>query len=164
MKKVRDNIDRILEYVLVSLMGISVLNVLWQVITRFLMKNPSSYTEEIARYLLIWIGLLGAAYGIGKKIHLAIDVLKQRLPDKKRLRIDILINSFVLLFSVMVMIIGGLYLVKLTFELHQISAALQLKLGYVYLALPLSGALMSFYSLLNIAGLVKNGKEARWVS
>jgi len=160
MKKVRDNIDKILEFVLVCLMGISVLNVLWQVATRFILKNPSSYTEEIARFLLIWIGLLGAAYGIGKKIHLAIDVLKQRLPDKQRLRIDILINSFVILFAVMVMIIGGIYLVNLTFELHQISAALQLKLGYVYLAVPLSGMLMSFYSLLNIVGLVKNGKEA----
>lgn len=160
MKKVRDNIDIILEFVLVCLMGISVLNVLWQVATRFILKNPSSYTEEIARFLLIWIGLLGAAYGIGKKIHLAIDVLKQRLPGKQRLRIDILINSFVILFAVMVMIIGGIYLVNLTFELHQISAALQLKLGYVYLAVPLSGMLMSFYSLLNIAGLVKNGKEA----
>lgn len=159
MKKVRDNIDRILEYVLVSLMGISVLNVLWQVITRFLMKNPSSYTEEIARFLLIWIGLLGAAYGIGKNIHLAIDVLKQKLPEAKRRIMDILINSFVFLFALTVMIIGGIYLVLLTFDLHQISAALQLELGYVYLAVPLSGILMAFYSLLNIVALLKNGKE-----
>ncbi len=159
MKHFKQTIDTVLEYVLVLLMGISVLNVLWQVITRFLLKNPSSYTEEIARFLLIWIGLLGAAYGIGKKIHLAIDVLKQKLPERKRLRIEILINGFILLFAVLVMIIGGIYLVNLTFDLHQISAALQLKLGYVYLAVPLSGVIMVLYSLLNIAGLVKNGKE-----
>ncbi len=159
MKHFKQTIDTVLEYVLVLFMGISVLNVLWQVITRFLLKNPSSYTEEIARFLLIWIGLLGAAYGIGKKIHLAIDVLKQKLPERKRLRIEILINGFILLFAVLVMIIGGIYLVNLTFDLHQISAALQLKLGYVYLAVPLSGVIMVLYSLLNIAGLVKNGKE-----
>jgi len=160
MKQFRHTIDTFLEYILVFLMGISVLNVLWQVITRFLLNNPSSYTEEIARFLLIWIGLLGAAYGIGKKIHLAIDVLKQRLSEHYRIRIDILINSFVILFSILVMIVGGLTLVILTFELHQISAALQLKLGYVYLAVPLSGIIMALYSLLNIAGLIKNVKEA----
>jgi TRAP-type C4-dicarboxylate transport system permease small subunit len=159
MKHFKQTIDTVLEYALVLLMGISVLNVLWQVITRFLLKNPSSYTEEIARFLLIWIGLLGAAYGIGKKIHLAIDVLKQKLPERKRRRIEILINGFILLFAVLVMIIGGIYLVNLTFDLHQISAALQLKLGYVYLAVPLSGVIMVLYSLLNIAGLMKNGKE-----
>jgi len=140
-------------------MGFSVLNVLWQVITRFLLNHPSSYTEEIARFLLIWIGLLGAAYGIGKNIHLAIDVLKQKLPEAKRRIMDILINSFVFLFALTVMIIGGIYLVLLTFDLHQISAALQLELGYVYLAVPLSGILMAFYSLLNIVALLKNGKE-----
>ena len=86
-------------------------------------------------------------------------VLKQKLPERKRRRIEILINGFILLFAVLVMIIGGIYLVNLTFDLHQISAALQLKLGYVYLAVPLSGVIMVLYSLLNIAGLMKNGKE-----
>jgi len=159
LKKIRYILDTFFEYVLVFLMGFSVLNVLWQVITRFLLNHPSSYTEEIARFLLIWIGLLGAAYGIGKNIHLAIDVLKQKLPEAKRRIMDILINSFVFLFALTVMIIGGIYLVLLTFDLHQISAALQLELGYVYLAVPLSGILMAFYSLLNIVALLKNGKE-----
>lgn len=158
MQKIRHLIDKILEYVLIILMGLSVLNVLWQVITRFVLQNPSSYTEEIARFLLIWIGLLGAAYGIGKKIHLAIDILKQRVNDVNRRRLDMVINAMILIFALSVMVIGGSHLVNLTFDLEQISAALQIKLGFVYLAVPLSGALMSFYSIENMIQTIKEGR------
>jgi len=160
MNSIRHVIDTLIEYVLIFLMGLSVLNVLWQVITRFLLNNPSSYTEEIARFLLIWIGLIGAAYGIGRKIHLAIDVLRQKLPEDKKRVVNFFIHGVVFIFALIVMIIGGIYLVILTFELHQISAALQLKLGYIYLAVPISGTLMAFYSLVNLISLVRNGKEA----
>ncbi|HRD18591.1 MAG TPA: TRAP transporter small permease subunit, partial [Candidatus Marinimicrobia bacterium] len=74
MLKIRKILDNILKWVVVVLMAISVFNVLWQVFTRFILRNPSSYTEELARYLLIWVGLLGAAYAAGNKMHLAIDL------------------------------------------------------------------------------------------
>lgn len=158
MEKIRNTVDKILETILILLMGLSVLNVLWQVATRFILQNPSSYTEEIARFLLIWIGLLGAAYGMGKKIHLAIDILKQKVNEKIRRRLDIVINAFILLFALAVMVIGGSHLVNLTFQLEQISAALQIKLGYVYLAVPLSGLLMCFYSIENMILTIKEGR------
>ncbi|HRS91659.1 MAG TPA: TRAP transporter small permease subunit, partial [Candidatus Marinimicrobia bacterium] len=74
MLKIRKILDNILKWVVVVLMAISVFNVLWQVFTRFILHHPSSYTEELARYLLIWVGLLGAAYAAGNKMHLAIDL------------------------------------------------------------------------------------------
>lgn len=162
MGKARSIVDMILEKVLIILMALSVLNVLWQVITRFILQNPSSYTEEIARFLLIWIGLLGAAYGIGKKIHLAIDILRQRVSPANRMRLDIAINTIILLFALGVMVVGGILLVNLTLGLEQISAALQIKLGYVYLAVPLSGILMSFYSVDNIILNVKKSGKKEW--
>ena len=160
MVNIRKIIDKILEYILIFLMGASVINVLWQVITRFILQNPSSFTEEIARFLLIWIGLLGAAYGIGKKIHLAIDLLRQKVSDTRQKKLDIIINGLIFIFALTVMVIGGIYLVNLTFQLQQISAALQIKLGFVYLAVPLRGCLMGFYSITNVIGLIKSGRTA----
>jgi TRAP-type C4-dicarboxylate transport system permease small subunit len=160
MVNIRKIVDKILEYLLIFLMGASVINVLWQVFTRFIMQNPSSFTEEIARFLLIWIGLLGAAYGIGKKIHLAIDLLKQKVSDSWKIKLDIIINSLIFIFAMAVMVGGGIHLVNLTFQLQQISAALQIKLGFVYLAVPLSGCLMGFYSITNVIGLIKTGRTA----
>ena len=66
MKTLRAGIDRLLGSAICVLMAAMVLNVLWQVFTRFVLRNPSSFTEEAARYMMIWVGLLGSAYAAGK--------------------------------------------------------------------------------------------------
>lgn len=145
-KKAKDTVDRILESLLVVLMSASVFNVSWQVFTRFALRHPSYWTEEVARYLLIWIGLLGASYAAGKKMHLPIDVLLLRLKGRARKLAELSIQVFIFIFALMVMVLGGFRLVAVTLMLSQVSAALKIKLGYVYLALPLSGFLIMFYS------------------
>ena len=140
-------VDRALGWVLVVLMGIAVSNVLWQVFTRFVLANPSSFTDELARYLLIWIGLLGASYAAGMQMHLAIDLLPTRLTGRPRFYLGVLIEACIFLFALSVLVIGGIYLVALTLSLGQTSAALHVPLGYVYLALPMSGFLMMFYAV-----------------
>ena len=78
MKKIRKSIEKIIEWVLISLLGIMVINVLWQVFSRFFTSNPSSFTDELARYLMIWLGILGAAYVAGKNEHVAIDFFAKK--------------------------------------------------------------------------------------
>jgi len=146
VERVKKGIDKFLELALIILMGANVLNVLWQVFTRFVLKNPSSFTEELARYLLIWVGLLGASYAAGKKMHLAIDVILETIKARKKIWMEIIIQVCVFLFSFFVMVAGGLRLVVITLTLNQISAALRIKLGYVYLAIPLSGLLIMIYA------------------
>ena len=146
LKEIRIKVDFLLKWVLVIIMAAMTLNVLWQVFTRFILQDPSSFTEELARYMLIWIGILGASYVAGQKMHLAIDLLSAKLKDINKLILDIIIQAFIFLFSLFVMVIGGLRLVEITLTSNQISAALQIPLGYVYTVLPLSGILMMFYS------------------
>ena len=69
----RKIIDKGLELSLIFLMAFLVVDVLWQVLSRYILVSPSSVTDELAGYLLIWVGLLGAAYVSGKNEHLAID-------------------------------------------------------------------------------------------
>jgi len=146
LAKIRSAVDWFLEWLVIATMSVMVLNVLWQVFTRFILRQPSSFTEELARYLLIWLGLLGASYVTGKKLHLAIDLLPSRLKGKDRLVLNFFIHSLIFLFALFVMVIGGWRLVNLSFALQQVSAALQIRIGYVYLAVPLSGLFMMFYS------------------
>lgn len=153
MLKIRKILDSILKWVVVVLMAISVLNVLWQVFTRFILHHPSSYTEELARYLLIWVGLLGAAYAAGNKMHLAIDLFSAKMKRNNALRLQIFIQICVLFFAISVMVIGGLRLVTITLTLNQLSAALKVKLGYVYMVLHISGILIAIYSIVEIIGL-----------
>jgi TRAP-type C4-dicarboxylate transport system permease small subunit len=151
MTRIRAVVDLVLEWTLAVLMGAMVLNVLWQVATRFLLANPSSYTEEVARYLLIWVGLLGAAYAAGKRIHLAIDLLPSCLHGARKGALALFIELVIFTFALVVLVIGGAGLVRLTLSLGQSSAALQIPLGYVYLALPISGLLMMFFAALHAA-------------
>jgi len=145
-EKTRKKIDLLLEGILVFLMAANVINVLWQVFTRFILKNPSSFTEELARYLLIWVGLLGAAYASGRKMHLAIDIILENLKARAKKIAEFVIQVIVFLFALLAMVIGGIRLVIITLSLNQISAALRIKLGYVYLVIPLSGLLIMFYA------------------
>lgn len=159
LERMRQAVDKILEWVLITIVAVMTFNVLWQVFTRFIMKSPSSFTEELARYLLVWLGLLGGAYAVGKKMHLSIDLLPAKLKGRSRLILELVIQGCILLFATSVILIGGADLVGLTLTLDQLSAALRIKLGYVYLALPLSGALMIFYSITFILETLRAFKE-----
>lgn len=130
-----------------AIMALMTVNVLWQIFTRFILGDPSSYTEEIARFLLIWVGLLGASYTAGAKKHLAIDILGTRLREGAREYLGIFIDLSLLAFALLVMVIGGARLVYLTLSLRQSSAALQIPLGIVYLVIPVSGFLIILYAL-----------------
>ncbi len=150
MDKLTAIITRILGVILVVLMSVIVLDVSWQVFTRFILRNPSSITEELAGFLLIWIGLLGASYALYSRAHLGIDVLTARLVGVQKYLVDLLINTVVLLFAFFVLVIGGLRLVNLTFTLNQISPSMGIPMGYVYLVLPITGILMMFFSFRSI--------------
>jgi TRAP-type C4-dicarboxylate transport system permease small subunit len=152
MTNTTSTVNRALGWVLVVLMGISVVNVLWQVFTRFVLADPSSFTDELARFLLIWIGLLGAGYAAGSKMHLAIDLLPSKLEGRPRFYLGVLVESAVFLFAVSVLVIGGFSLMALTLTLGQTSTALRIPIGYVYLALPLSGLLIMYYAVVAVAG------------
>ena len=159
MKSLKLKIDFVLKWVLVFIMAAMTINVLWQVFSRFILQDPSSITEELARYMLIWIGILGAAYVAGQKMHLAIDLLSTKLSGSKKSYLEIFIQLSVFVFSFSVMVIGGIRLVQITLSLNQISAALQIPLGYVYSVLPISGLLMMFYSAVFIIDEFKKIKS-----
>ena len=148
-------IDKVLEKILVVLMALIVLVVTWQVITRFLMSSPSSYTEELARFLLIWIGLLGGSYALRTHAHLGIDILSNKLEGRQKAALTVLIYSLVILFAALIMVIGGIKLVALTFSLDQISASLGIRMGYIYSVIPLRGVVMIAYSLDEMLDAIK---------
>jgi TRAP-type C4-dicarboxylate transport system permease small subunit len=143
-------LDRVLAVFLMILMAAIVVDVTWQVLSRFLVGVPSSVTEEIARFLLVWIGLLGAAYAFRTHSHLGLDILTAKLPIQKRIIAEIIAQLMCFGFSASVLIYGGMNLVKLQLMLGQTSAALQIKMGYVYIVLPLAGVLICIYAIDNM--------------
>lgn len=155
----RARVDKVLEFFLVVLMSTLVLDVVWQVASRYLFGNPSSFTDELATFLLIWVGLAGAAYVKGKNEHLAIDILHTKLSPINVVRMMMFINSLVVVFSLTIMVVGGSWLVYTRFVLGQLSASMQVPVGYVYMIVPISGLLMCYYAIDDISHLVKQHKS-----
>jgi TRAP-type C4-dicarboxylate transport system permease small subunit len=146
-KSIKKALDRFLETIVTVSMAVLVLDVTWQVITRFILKNPSSWTEELATYLMIWVGLLGAAVALNYRDHLGIDYFVGKLTEVKRLWTEVIVNVCVIFFSIFVMFFGGVKLVSFTFYYGQLSPAMKLPMGYVYLAVPVAGIFLAIYSI-----------------
>ncbi|TMM55784.1 TRAP transporter small permease [Maribacter algarum] len=146
----RKTVDKILANFLVIIMAIMVINVLWQVASRFILGSPSSFTDELARYLMIWIGILGAAYVAGRNMHVAIDVIPRRLSKPAQRRLKLIVRVLIILFCFLAMVIGGSRLVYITYVLGQNSPALQVPLAVVYMVIPLSGLLIIYYKISDI--------------
>lgn len=150
MEELKRIVDRWLGRALILLMGLAVLNVLWQVLSRFVLGDPSSFTQELARFLLIWVGILGAGYGVGQGDHLALELIPEQFTGRSRDWLQIMIQSFILAFGVGVLIVGGIRLVYVQLSLGQTSASLDIPVGYVYVVLPLTGTVIVFYTLTHI--------------
>ncbi len=156
---IRNKIEKGLEWTLVFIMTILVVDVTWQVISRYIMSSPSSFTDELAGFLLIWVGLLGAAYVAGKREHLAIDILLQKSSPSRRYKLEMTISILIVIFSIAVLVVGGIWLSYTRFYLGVRSAALGLPLGFVYMVLPISGILIAYFDIDHIFQLVRLNRK-----
>ncbi len=151
MDSIFKKINRFIEVFLVIIFALLVLDVLWQVFSRYLLNTSFSFTEEFARFSLIWLSILGAAYLNARKEHLSMDFLYQKFSSKTQKKVAVLIEVLIFLFALIVMVIGGFNLVYTTLHLEQLSGTLRIPLGYVYAILPFSGLLIMFFSIYHIS-------------
>lgn len=135
----------------VLVFSILVICVVWQVFSRFVLGTPSTTTDEIARILFMWIAFMGAAYTLGQKRHLAIDVISLWLEGKRLRNVRILVLIIIAAFVTVVMVYGGWQLMTKTLATGQMTPALRVPMGYVYGAIPFSGLMMLFYCVALIA-------------
>ncbi len=150
-------LDKTVRFSAGLIMGLLVVDVVWQVLSRYVFKAPSPWTEELAEFLMIWLGFLGACVALQAKAHPKIDYVTNKLSRENQLIVRIFSYSVVLLFSISVLLYGGYQLVYNTFITNQTSPALMIKMGYVYLAIPVTGVIMVIYSISDIIVLIKNG-------
>jgi len=157
----RKIINFILSRLVILVMTVLVTDVLLQVVAGIFISgsNPFSFTDELAEFLLIWVGLLGAAYVTGQKQHLAIELINKRLSERNLIRLKLFINLLIIIFASLVLLVGGTRFVIINIRLEQLSAAMQLPMWYVYLVLPLSGLFIILYAMDDIVNLLKVKKS-----
>ena len=151
-----NKVNRILEWFLILIFALLVLDVLFQVFSRYIIGTSFTWTEEFARFSLIWMTVLGAAYLNAKREHLSMDFVYEKLSPSNKRKASILIELFIFLFALVVMVVGGGNLVYTTLHLEQLSGTLRIPLGYVYAIMPFSGLLIMIFSIYHITRIFTN--------
>ncbi|MGB9781995.1 MAG: TRAP transporter small permease [Moorellaceae bacterium] len=128
------------------LMLLMVVVIFVQVIARYVLHNSLSWSEEIGRYLFIWITFLGAVIGVKERLHVGVDVVVNSLPAGVR-KILVLVGNLLMIAFVGYMLQGSFKLIEL--GKHQASPATSIPMLYPYLILPLGSILMLVYLLVN---------------
>jgi TRAP-type C4-dicarboxylate transport system permease small subunit len=147
LKRLERVLTKALELFVVLAMALLVLDVVWGVFTRYALGEQAKWTEELARFLLIWVSLLGGALAFGRKAHLGIDVFVQSLHPDARRSMQWFSQLVVLFFALAVFGVGGSNLVSGALAADQETPALGWKMGYVYLVVPISGFFMALYAV-----------------
>lgn len=152
MRAIRRGLDQILGGVNVFLFGFMVVVGSYQILVRYLFNKPSTVSEELLTYSFTWMALLAAAYVFGKREHMRMGFLADRLSPGKRQALDIVIEGIIFLFASIVLVYGGLQITMLT--MTQKTASLGIPMGYVYMVVPICGTLILVYSVLNLLELM----------
>jgi TRAP-type transport system small permease protein len=117
-----------------------------QVVYRYVLADSLSWSEELARYMFIWSVAMGSALALKTRSHIGVELVVERLPKSLAYPAKI-IASFVNLMFFALLIWYGFDMVIETMD--QESAALSLPMGYVYLAVPLSGIVLFICEIKN---------------
>lgn len=152
MKVIREYLNRIMRVFNAIVLSVLTLLTVWQVVTRYLLHNPSTWSEELASYMFAWVTLFGAAYVFGKREHMNIPIVVEKMSLKTQRWLNILSELLILVFAVSVLIVGGIKITALT--MGQASSSLPLQMGYFYAVIPISGIFVAIYSILNIYDLI----------
>lgn len=148
MEKIRTNFDKLLELICSAIFVVMIATVLYQIFTRTVLNNPNTMTEELVRFGLVWLAMLATAYVVGKRSHLAVTILSDNLKPANRRMLEVFVQVLFLVFAGLIMVYGGWKAMSVT--MGQIPPSLSVPMGYVYLAVPVSGFIMFVYSLLNL--------------
>lgn len=153
-QKVRNGFVRTLEILLMVLVAAMTLTVLWGVFTRFVLGHQAQYTDELARLLLVWVSMIGAALAFGGKAHLGVDFFVNLLHPEARKTVSLLVQAVIVILAVTVFIRGGwgLALAQMSQELPTLRP---LTRGMVYLSLPLAGLFITLFAVENALSILR---------
>ena len=151
LKKLRKGMDTVLSTACFIIFAFMVCVGTYQIVVRYFFNSPSTVSEELLTYSFTWMALLASAYVFGKRDHMRMGFIADKLTGKKKMVMEIAIELLILAFSVIVLIFGGFSIMNLT--MTQVTASLGIPMGTVYTVVPLTGVLV--YAILNIVDLCR---------
>lgn len=157
MIAIKNTMDKILKMICAFLFLFLVFLNFYQVFMRYVLNSPSTVSEELLGYAVVWLSLLGAALVFGQDGHIKVPIFYDRLVGMKRIIALITIEFIIMIIAISVLIIGGKQLMDV--GAIQVSPTLNITLNWVYAILPISGVLTVIYNILTIMTTIQNYKN-----
>lgn len=148
VNKIHEWMDKIIMGFCIVLFAFMVVIGTYQIVTRYFFNSPSTFSEELLTYTFTWMALLASAYVFGKRDHMRMAFIADKIKGKPKLILDIIIELLVLGFAALVMVWGGWQIMMLSMQ--QKTASLGVPMGYIYAILPFTGVAISIYAILNL--------------
>ena len=155
LNNIRKVINTVIKIACILLFGFMVIIGTYQILVRYIFNNPSTISEELLTYSFTWMSLFAAAYVFGKREHMRMGFLADKLSSKKLTILNVIIE---IAFALIVMVYGGVSITSLS--MTQKTASLGIPMGYIYIVLPITGIIITLYGILNIIGLIRKGENA----
>ncbi|GEM_PF-1074830 len=151
MERMDALVGRLERWMLILLLSAMVVLGLLQIISRFVIKAPITWSEALLMYMFVWFSFIGASLAVKELAHFEVELFMVRLPQPVQKAVAVAV--YVLIFSFAVfMVWKGAFLVKL--NQRQLMAMMPFTMSVPYMVLPLSGACMALHSLKHVVGLV----------
>lgn len=158
MNGFRKGLDAIMNVLAGTSFLVLVVLVVWQVVSRYLLGHPSTWSEELASYLFAWTSLLGACLVTGERGHMNVDFVVRKFSPSVQAAFAIGFEIIAFLFSVIILLWGGWQISSLA--LGQVTASLGVAVGVFYFILPFAGVVNAVYTVLNILDILRRGLDA----
>ena len=151
LHKIRKGMNAVVSTICIVLFAVMVVVGTYQIITRFVFNNPSTISEELLTYTFAWMAIFSSAYVFGKRDHMRMTFIADKLPKEQRKILEIVIELLIIAFAVIVLIYGGFTIMGLT--MTQKTASLGVMMGVIYAVVPICGILIAIYGVLNVIDL-----------
>lgn len=151
LHKIRKGMNLVVSTICIVLFAVMVIVGTYQIITRFVFNSPSTVSEELLTYTFAWMAIFSSAYVFGKRDHMRMTFIADKLPKEQRKILEIIIELLIIAFAVIVLIYGGFTIMGLT--MTQKTASLGVMMGVIYAVVPICGILIAIYGVLNVIDL-----------
>jgi TRAP-type transport system small permease protein len=155
LKKLFDVTDSLIKYLSFIVLSIMSVSAFLQVLYRYVIESSLSWTDELTRYLFIWLIFIGVAFSVRRDGHIAIESIFLFLKDHQKNGYKRIIYIIQIIFFLFLSVIGFYFVIT---NFGNVSPGLQLPMGFVYLALPV-GSIFSIIFLLEKIIYPEKGAE-----
>ena len=151
LHKIRKGMNFVVSTICIVLFAVMVVVGTYQIVTRFIFNSPSTVSEELLTYTFAWMAIFSSAYVFGKRDHMRMTFIVDKLPKAQRKILEIAIEILIIAFAVVVLVYGGFTIMGLT--MTQKTASLGVMMGVIYSVVPICGILIAIYGVMNVIDL-----------